>query len=142
MKDDQVRILLVEDDDVDVMAVQRALGKMRVVNDLHVARDGIEALEVLRGTNGQEALLRPYIILLDLNMPRMGGLEFLAEIRKDPSFQDTVIFVMTTSSSDEDMCLAYAHSIAGYVLKTNISGGFSRAIEMLDLYWKVVELPK
>lgn len=83
-----IRILLVEDDEVDVLAIQRALKKKRVVNALAVAKDGIEALEILRGENGHQVLPRPHIILLDLNMPRMNGLEFLEVIRADPTLHD------------------------------------------------------
>jgi CheY-like chemotaxis protein len=142
MSGDDVKILLVEDDEVDVLTIERALKKKRVVNDLAVAKDGIEALELLRGTDGQEKVVRPNIILLDLNMPRMNGLEFLDEIRKDPELRDSIVFVLTTSNSDEDRCQAYAKNIAGYILKDNVGEGFMDAISMLNLYWKVVELPR
>ncbi len=68
------------------------------------ARDGVEALEILRGENGRTKLCPPYVILLDLNMPRMNGLEFLAEIRRDPALRRAVVFVLSTSDDDEDMC--------------------------------------
>lgn len=141
MKGNEVRILLVEDDDIDVMAAKRALRKMQVTNQVREARDGIEALEILRGSGGQEVFARPHIVLLDLNMPRMGGLEFLEEIRNDPILHDTIVFVLTTSNSDEDKCQAYAKNVAGYLLKSNIDEGFGEAVAMLDLYWQVVELP-
>lgn len=137
----EIRILLVEDDEVDVLAIQRALKKKRVVNTLTVARDGIEALEILRGENGHQGLCRPHIILLDLNMPRMNGLEFLDEIRSDPALRDSIVFVLTTSNSDEDRCQAYAKNIAGYILKSNVGDDFVDAISLLDVYWKLIELP-
>ena len=76
-----VTILLVEDDDIDAETVRRALEELKIGNPLRVARDGLEGLEILRGENGHEAIEKPYLILLDLNMPRMNGLEFLAAIR-------------------------------------------------------------
>lgn len=142
MNDGDVKILLIEDDEVDIMSIQRALTKKRIINGLTVARDGVEALELLRGTGTQEKMARPNIILLDLNMPRMNGLEFLAEIRKDNTLRDSVVFVLTTSNSDEDRCAAYAQNIAGYILKSNVGEGFVDAITMLNFYWKIVELPK
>lgn len=132
-----VNLLLVEDDDVDAMGVTRALKKRRIANPLIRARDGIEALEFLRG--GKVA--RPYLILLDLNMPRMGGLEFIRTLRADPDFCDAVVFVLTTSKSDEDMAAAYRAHVAGYIVKSEIGNSFNDLVEMLDAYWQVVELP-
>ena len=141
MRDKAVRLLLIEDDDVDVMAIRRALEKNQGVYDLSLAKDGIEGLDILRGTNGHQRFARPNIILLDLNMPRMGGLEFLDEIRGDPNLCDSIVFVMTTSNSDEDRCEAYSRNIAGYILKSNIDNEFSDTILMLTFYWAAVELP-
>lgn len=141
MKEQEVKILLVEDDEIDVMTIQRVLQKKHVSNQLSVANDGIEALDFLRGTNGQEKIERPYIIFLDLNMPRMGGLEFLEVLRQDQELHDSIVFVLTTSNSDEDRCRAYEKNIAGYILKSDVDSSLSNTISMLDLYWKVVELP-
>ncbi len=138
----ELTILLVEDDDVDVMAMQRALKKKRVLNSVTIARDGIEACDLLRGENGKEKIARPFIILLDLNMPRMNGLEFLDVIRNDPKLNNLIVFVLTTSNSDEDKCRAYKKNIAGYILKDNLGEGFVTAVSMLDLYWNIVEMPK
>lgn len=141
MRDNVVKILLIEDDEVDVMAIRRALKKKHIVNDLTLAKDGVEGLDILRGANGHQRLARPNIILLDLNMPRMGGLEFLHEIRGDPNLSDAIIFVLTTSNSDEDRCQAYSKNIAGYILKSKVGDELADAISMLNLYWAVVELP-
>lgn len=141
MRDNAVKILLIEDDEVDVMAIRRALKKKHIVNDLTLAKDGVEGLDILRGANGHQRLARPNIILLDLNMPRMGGLEFLHEIRGDPNLSDAIIFVLTTSNSDEDRCQAYSKNIAGYILKSKVGDELADAISMLNLYWAVVELP-
>lgn len=141
MKDPQeVAILLVEDDSVDQEAIRRALKNLRIANPLVVAENGLEALHVLRG-NHHDGLERPHLVLLDLNMPRMNGHEFLQEIRQDKNLRDTVIFVLTTSSNEKDMVAAYEKNIAGYIVKGQIEEGFIGAINMLDSYWRVVVLP-
>jgi len=136
-----INILLAEDDEVDVMAVKRAFRELRIANPLTVAKDGIEALEMLRSTNGCPPIPRPLIILLDLNMPRMGGLEFLSELRKDPKLHRCIVFVMTTSADEQDRVRAYDKNVAGYVLKHSPGHSFLEAISMLEHYWRVVELP-
>ena len=141
MKPQTVQILLVEDDDIDAEAVRRAFTKQRIANPIVHARDGVEALEVLRGENGKEKLLRPYMILLDLNMPRMNGIEFLKELRGDSDLHDSVVFVLTTSDADRDKLSAYEQHIAGYLIKSNVGSGFVNLVNMLDAYWRYVELP-
>jgi CheY-like chemotaxis protein len=136
-----VTFLLVEDDEVDIQAVRRAFARLRLANDLIVAHDGVAALELLRGSAG-EPLPRPYIVLLDLNMPRMGGLEFLETLRADAGLTDAVVFVMTTSAEERDRVAAYRSHVAGYIVKGDLSSdGLLAAIDMLDRYWRVVELP-
>lgn len=136
-----VSLLLVEDDEVDVAAVRRALAVLKIANPLHIVNDGLEALDLLRGENGQDKLSRPYIIVLDLNMPRMNGLEFLEEIRNDPDLKDSIIFIMTTSHDEEDKRAAYSQHVAGYIIKEDPVGSFRQAINLLDHYWRLVELP-
>lgn len=138
---EEVTVLLVEDNDVDVEATRRAFGRHRIANRVVVAHDGIEALEVLRG-EGEEPLHQPYIILLDLNMPRMNGIEFLQEIRSDPDLKKSVVFIVTTSDADKDRVRSYDLNVAGYIVKSNIGPDFERLIGMLDSYWKVVTLPR
>jgi CheY-like chemotaxis protein len=133
-----VTILVVDDDDVDVMGITRALKSLKIVNPVVRARNGIEALALLR-TEG--AVGRPYLILLDLNMPGMNGIEMLAELRADSALSSAVVFVLTTSDDDQDKVAAYAQHIAGYIVKKQIGDGFMRVMEMLDHYWRVVELP-
>ena len=137
-----VNLLLVEDDEVDVMAVKRALRELKIANPLYLATDGIEALEVLRGENGKTKLSPPYIVLLDLNMPRMGGLEFLDHLRGDPNLTRTVVFVMTTSAAEEDRFRAYDRHVAGFMLKHSAAHTFLDALTMLEHYWRVIELPE
>ncbi len=141
MSAEPVNILLVEDDRVDVMAFKRALHDLKVGNALYVAGDGIEALDMLRGENGQKMLPRPCLVLLDLNMPRMGGIEFLEELRADPALKRVLVIVMTTSSSDEDRMRAYKLNVAGYVVKNRLGQSFLDSITMLTHYWRVVEFP-
>jgi CheY-like chemotaxis protein len=135
-----VQILLVEDDDVDVMAVRRAFREQKIANPVTVAQDGLEALDILRG-KGRPPLERPFIILLDLNMPRMNGIEFLDALRADPQLKNAIVFVLTTSKADEDKAAAYNKNIAGYIVKTDVGNGFIQVVNMLDRYWRVVELP-
>lgn len=136
-----VRLLLIEDDAVDVMSVKRAFQQERIVNPIHVAKDGVEALDMLRGENGHEKVPRPYVVMLDLNMPRMGGLEFLTEIRADAQLKDSLVFVLTTSGNESDKQAAYGLNIAGYLVKSEVGPGFLKAIALLDHYWRVVEFP-
>lgn len=137
----EVKILLVEDDEVDVMRVQRGFHQLRIANEIIRARDGIEALEILRGAGSQARIETPYLILLDINLPRMTGLEFLAALRADEELKVTVVFVLTTSKNDEDRLEAYRHNVAGFMLKDEAGREFVKAMEMLECYWRVVELP-
>lgn len=137
-----VNLLLVEDDEVDVQALKRAFAKSRIANPLTVARDGIEALELLRGENGREKLPKPHLILLDLNMPRMNGIEFLEAIRADEELRGSVVFMITTSKADEDKARAYGHNVAGYIVKQDPANTFMEAVALLEHYWKIVEFPQ
>jgi CheY-like chemotaxis protein len=135
------QLLHVEDDDLCIMGLARAFKKARIANPICFAHDGIDALEMLRGTNGRGRLPRPYLILLDLNMPRMGGLEFLKELRKDEDLKKSIVFIMTTSGADKDKINAYNLGAAGYILKTNPANAFLEAAALLETYWRVVEFP-
>ncbi|MEJ6120455.1 response regulator [Vibrio sp. 2-Bac 85] len=134
----EVSILLVEDDDIDAKAVERGFAKLKLANPIMRTKNGLEALELLRQP---DAIPRPYLILLDLNMPIMGGLEFLKIIRQDEELKNTIIFVLTTSSADQDLVAAYNENIAGYIVKSDVKGGFDKVIKLLDCYWRVVMLP-
>lgn len=137
-----LNILLVEDDSVDVMNVQRAFKKNNITNPLHIAFNGVEALNMLRGTNGKPKLNpTPRIILLDINMPKMNGLEFLRELRMDPELKSISVFVMTTSNDDQDKIEAYNLNVAGYILKPLSFEKFVNAVAVLSSYWKLCEQP-
>jgi CheY-like chemotaxis protein len=134
-------LLHVEDDDLCLMGLERAFKAAKIANPIHFALDGIEALEMLRGTHGRARLPRPFIVLLDLNMPRMDGIEFLKEVRKDEELKKSIVFIMTTSNADEDKVAAYNLGVAGYILKSNPANAFLEATSLLDTYWRVVEFP-
>jgi CheY-like chemotaxis protein len=138
MAEKQLNILLVEDDQVDVMNVKRAFDKNRIVNPLFVAGDGLEGLQMLRdGTVPDDRRL----VLLDLNMPRMNGIEFLRELRRDPDLQHTPVVVLTTSNDERDKIEAYNLNVAGYLLKPVTFINFVEVMATLNKYWSLVELP-
>ena len=131
-------IVLVDDDAVDVMNVKRAFARGGVANQLYVAGDGIEALALLRsGTVPTERRL----ILLDINMPRMNGLEFLRALRQDPVLQPTPVVRLTTSGDERDRVEAYRLNVAGYLLKPVTPAAFLELMTALDHYWSLVEMP-
>ena len=132
-----LHILLVDDDEVDVMNVQRAFQRNRMTNPMHVASNGIEALERLR--DGSIPPRR--LILLDLNMPRMNGIEFLRELRADPALRTTSVVVLTTSNEERDKIDAYQFNVAGYLLKPVTFVDFIDMMATLNKYWTLVEMP-
>jgi CheY-like chemotaxis protein len=134
----ELHILLVDDDDVDVMNVQRAFQKNRLANPIHVAANGIEALEKLR--DGSITSPRR-LVLLDLNMPRMNGIEFLRVLRADPELQTTSVVVLTTSNEERDKVEAYRLNVAGYLLKPVTFVNFIDVMATLNKYWTLVEMP-
>ena len=134
----QLNILLVEDDDVDVMNVKRAFSKNHITNPLFVAADGVEALETLRGGDLPQSRR---VVLLDLNMPRMNGIEFLRELRNDPALAATPVVVLTTSNDDRDKVDAYNLNVAGYLVKPVTFEGFCELMVALNKFWSLVEMP-
>lgn len=133
-----LNILLVEDDEVDVLNVRRAFQKNHITNPLFVASNGADALEQLRGNRiPQDRRL----VLLDLNMPRMNGIEFLRELRQDPVLKPTPVVVLTTSNDERDRVEAYNLNVAGYLLKPVTFGNFCEVMTALNKYWALVELP-
>ncbi|WP_133273904.1 response regulator [Hymenobacter radiodurans] len=123
-------ILLVEDDFFDTMIVEKSFAKFSVQHKLHTAFNGIEALDMLLGRNGQEAMdPLPEVILLDLNMPKMNGHEFLEELRSQPKLRDIPVFITTTSAMDVDRLHAQHLGVAGYILKPI---DFETSTDMVD----------
>ncbi len=137
-----LNILLVEDDEVDVMTVQRAFKKGNITNPLYIAGNGIEALTMLRCSPGQASAIpaERRIILLDLNMPKMNGLEFLQELRADPTIRQIPVVVLTTSNEEQDRVQAYDLNVAGYILKPITFGSFVELMVTLNKYWALCEM--
>jgi CheY-like chemotaxis protein len=136
-----VTVLVVDDDKVDRMAIKRSFKALKIANPIVEASDGINALDMLRGQNGCEKVRHPCLVLLDLYMPRMGGIEFLEEILPDSELQHMLVFVMTTSLDDEKWARAYAKNVAGYVPKHRPEQSFLTAISMRSHSWGTVRLP-
>ena len=134
--------MLVEDDDIDILNVQRAFKKLNYPERLHVAHNGVEALDLLRGTNGATALSPlPRIILLDINMPMMNGLEFLKELRLDDKLKSISVFILTTSSDHHDLVEAYSLQVSGYVVKPLNFDHFSETLQTLHKFWELCVYP-
>lgn len=133
-----LNVLLVDDDEIDVMNVRRAFKKGNIENPLFLAGDGLKALEVLRdGTVPRERRL----VLLDLNMPRMNGVEFLRELRADPELRTTIVVVLTTSNEERDKVEVYNLNVAGYLVKPVHFNAFVELISTVTKYWSLTELP-
>jgi len=140
MLPNELTLLLVEDDDVDAMSVERGLAKAKILNPLVRAVDGVEALEMLRG-EGRDQLRPPYLLLVDIQMPRMDGIGLIRAIRADPDLTRTVVFVLTTSDDDRDKIAAYDLHVAGYIVKSNTKEELLPLTAMLDYYLLIVEPP-
>ena len=138
MDDRGLNILLVDDDDVDVMNVRRAFRKANVANPIHGAANGIEALAMLRGT---EFPAERRLVLLDINMPKMNGIEFLREVRADPALKSLCVVVLTTSNEDRDRMEAYQLNVAGYLVKPVTFVDFVDVMATLNKYWNLMEFP-
>jgi CheY-like chemotaxis protein len=142
-RDSPINILLVEDDEVDVMTVLRAFRENNIQPSIHVATNGAEALELLHtGTLGKpENLARNYLIWLDLNMPKMGGLEFLKRLRAHEHLRHIPVIVLTTSAQEQDRIEAYNLNVAGYILKPTTFSKFVEVVGTLNKYWSYCERP-
>jgi CheY-like chemotaxis protein len=138
MTEQALNILVVDDDDIDVMNVQRAFAKCHITSPMWVASDGLAALELLRGG---DLPAERRLVLLDLNMPRMNGLEFLRELRADSELCTTPVVVLTTSNEERDKAEAYRLNVAGYLIKPVTFGAFVELVEALNSYWSSAELP-
>lgn len=139
----QIDILLVDDDEGDVLLTQKALDRGKMLNKLHVARDGVEALEFLRRAGKFSDAVRPDLILLDLNMPRKDGRQTLAEIKADPDLKGIPVVILTTSESDMDVAESYNLQASCFVTKPVDLTQFTKVIESLKEFWLcVVKFPK
>ncbi|REJ76703.1 MAG: response regulator [Acidobacteria bacterium] len=127
----RLRLLIVDDDEVDRKGLRRGFRQLGMEECIVEARDGIEALELLRGERPGLDPRLPRLVLLDLNMPRMNGLEMLAELRRDRAIADTVVFVLTTSADQSDVRAALKLGVAGYLVKSNLRDEFGRVAQMI-----------
>ena len=137
MSGEAAHVVLVEDDDVDVIAMKRAFRSLGVAHRIQTVRSGRSALQMLRA--GQ--IQRPCVILLDLNLPSMSGFEFLEELRADPVLFSTPVFVYSTSADERDVTSAYRLRIAGYIVKPVSQPKLIEVAQMLSSYWNVVMMP-
>jgi len=134
-------ILLVEDDDGDAQAVRRAFEKARIVNEILRAVDGIEALDILKGANGKSKPRAPFVLFVDINMPRMNGIELIRAMRQDEELRPCIVFVLTTSKSEEDIMAAYDLNVAGYIVKETAGRDFLSLVDLMGAFARIVELP-
>lgn len=136
-----LNVLLVDDDDVSLEGVERSLRKIGIDSDIIPAENGAVALDILRGRHPQRHIEKPYVVVLDLNMPRMNGFEFLQELRDDLNLHETVVFVLTTSEREADRARAYQQHIAGYMVKSAAGPQFAKLACLLYGYRAAVTLP-
>jgi CheY-like chemotaxis protein len=133
-----INILLIDDDEVDVMTVKRAFARANISNPIYVATNGVEGLEMLR----KDAIpARRRLVLLDINMPKMNGIEFLRELRSDPELQHVTVVALTTSNADRDRVEAYKLNVAGYLLKPVTFQQFAEVMATINKYWALMEMP-
>jgi len=131
-------VLLVEDDQVDAMTVRRSLRDINVTNQLDIVGDGEEALAFLRDPKNQ----RPCIILLDLSMPRMNGIEFLGVVKQEEDLKQIPVVMLTASSEERDKVESFRLGVAGYMVKPVDYQQFVEVVKTIDLYWTLSELPQ
>ncbi|MBA4749701.1 MAG: response regulator [Alphaproteobacteria bacterium] len=136
-----INVLLVDDDDGDAKTLKRAFHKLGLDKIMTHARDALEALDYLKGKNGKDRLKRPCILLVDLNMPRVNGLELIRIIRDDDDLKKLVIFILTTSDLEEDKQAAYKLHVAGYIVKQTANDNFASLADFVERYCKTVDLP-
>ena len=141
IKQTELTVLLVDDDDVVWESVARSFRKYELPHKLVCTKDGQEAIEVLTNQHPTKQLKGPLVILLDLNMPRMNGFEFLSRMRRDENLKQHVVFILTTSSDERDRSRAYSEYVAGYMVKDALGPQFAKLSQLLSHYRSSVELP-
>lgn len=136
-----LHIVLIEDDEVDAEAILRAFKAIGVAVKTTRFVDGRSALDSLRGPFGVQLQSEPFLILLDLNMPRMNGLAFLDELRQDPVLKRSIVFALSGSEEDRDRAAAYDRRVAGYLVKASQGIEYSALRELLEVYYQAIEFP-
>ncbi|MGJ8595971.1 response regulator [Sulfitobacter sp.] len=137
----EMNILLVEDNDLEVAILERSMKKMDLSNSLMRARDGLEALDFLKENLVTQELPYPFVILLDINMPRMNGHEFLAELRATEDLKASQVYVFTTSDSKKDVNQAYRNNANGYIVKPDSTSELTDILKALREFWSICENP-
>lgn len=135
------KFLLVEDDEVDREAMERGFSAVGAPDCLTIVNDGIEALSTLREWSSSGHYPKPFVVIADLNMPRMNGIEFLRSLRADPAMSNSIVFVCTTSSSESDRQDAFRYHVAGFISKSRVGTQWDRVARMLLEYWALTEKP-
>ncbi|RPE66434.1 response regulator receiver domain-containing protein [Pacificibacter maritimus] len=133
--------LVVDDNDLDFEKITRSFARLKIDNDVIRATDGIEALDLLRSLHARGEISPP-IVLLDLNMPRMGGIEFLSELRSDEKIASTPVFILTTSDHPEDISKAHEFNVSGYIIKPLQRDQMLNALNTLNMFWALCEYQK
>jgi CheY-like chemotaxis protein len=133
-----IHLIVIEDDDVDVESVVRSLNRNGIFGEITVFRDGLDALQSLQQSDALRFHNRPLLILLDLDLPRLSGLEFLDALRSDPLLCGTVVFVLTLSDRAEDRLAAYDRQVAGYISKSKLGENFALLPKLLRSYCRLV----
>lgn len=136
----RIHLILVEDDDVDAEFVLRVLRQSGIGAPVTIFRDGLEAVQALHGPQREWLTTRPLLILLDLNMPRLNGFEFLDILRSDPELKGAIVFILTQSTRNEDIEAAYDRQVAGYLVKSNLGQDYSLLPHLLVTYCRLVAL--
>ena len=136
-----LHIILIEDDEIDAEAIMRAFKAIGMMAKTTRFVDGRAALDALRSSFGVQLQSEPYLILLDLNMPRMNGLAFLDELRKDPMLKRSIVFALSGSEEDNDRAAAYDRRVAGYLVKASQGIEYSALRELLEVYYQAIEFP-
>ena len=146
MNDPQPSILLVEDDYMDIMSVERELRKQNITLPLHIARNGREAWAMLKGEGRPPLNPLPSVVMLDINMPKMNGIELLTEIRKDSELRHLNVFIMTTSTIDRDRLAAAHLKVSGYIEKPltfdSFGGAHGAGIDSFSLFLDLLKLKR
>ena len=146
MSETQPSLLLVEDDYMDIMSVERELRKLNIDLPLHIARNGREALAMLKGEGRPPLKPLPSVVILDINMPKMNGIELLTEIRKDPELQHLNVFITTTSTEELDRSVAQRLKVSGYIEKPlsfeTFGGTDGATIDSFSLFLDLLKLKK
>ena len=137
----EMNILLVEDSDLDAMILERTLKRLDLPATVVRARDGIEALDILAGTAPGISIESPFLILLDINMPRMNGHDFLSALRANPDTADQIVFMFTTSDNHADIAEAYMHNVSGYFIKPQGAAELKTLLTSLFRFWEICQPP-